>query len=95
VFGDISGEKLRKLTADRELAELRLARERGELIRRDDAAQIWDDHILACRQEIKASGLSEMEKRVLLGKLQSLPKERYGAVMAEQEKGPTEQEDNA
>lgn len=73
VFGDLDGEKLGKIKAERELLEITLAKERRILIVAADALRAWEGVMVSARQIIKGSSLSEIEKTETLKNLRSIP----------------------
>jgi hypothetical protein len=72
VFGDIEGEKLNKLRAERELLEIELSEKRSKLINAEHACRAWTDIIIAMRQIIKGSSLSDSEKNQLFTNMREL-----------------------
>ena len=85
IYGDISGEKLFKLRAERELLELKLAVERSDLIRVAGLERLWLDITMAIRAVILGSHLSEGERDEIFLKLREIPEAEYrGKRMASQ-----------
>ena len=77
IFGDISGEKLRKTRAEADLLELQLGIERGQVIPAGVAERLWSDVTQAIKAVILASGLSELERDELFSKLREIPDVEY------------------
>jgi len=72
VFGDYSGERLRKLKAERELLEIELGKQRRELIPVDEVYKLLENIFLAIRSKIIGSHLSQSEQDAILLDLHGL-----------------------
>jgi len=76
VFGNLDGEKLAKIKAERELLEIELAKERKKLIESDVAFRVWEGVVVSIRQIIKSSALSDTEKNSILQNLREIDVEK-------------------
>lgn len=76
-FGDLDGEKLRKLTLEADLLSVELARERGQVLVTDDVRRVWSGVIVALRQVVKASGLSDAEKNECMRQIRQIDVTEY------------------
>ena len=72
VFGDMEVQKLAKLTAERELLEIKLAEERGRLVPTDHVLRVWENIAVAIRQVIRGSSMSDVEKQGVVKQLRTL-----------------------
>lgn len=62
VFGGIENEKLRKITAEADVVEIRRDELRGSMIPVERVGKVIDNTVIAIRQVVKGSGLSDAEK---------------------------------
>ena len=77
IYGDISGEKLRKTRAEADLLELQLQTERGLVVPAAEAERLWTSVTLATKAVIAGSGLTDAEKEELFSKLREIPQDEY------------------
>ena len=77
IFGDISGQKLRNLTALADLNELKVAVEKCDLVKVNHVEKLWSDCVLAMRQVILGSKLSEEEREELFLQLRDIGAAEY------------------
>lgn len=70
---EMKREKLRKMTADADTAQMAAARESGEIMLTTDAAALWGDRIVTLRQHVeRAKYISEADRKRLLTELSGL-----------------------
>lgn len=60
--GDLNTERIAKIRAERELLELELEHERGQVANLSDMELAWSGIVVALRQVIKGSSMSQAEK---------------------------------
>lgn len=66
IVGDVEGERLRKLKAEADLLELELEQKMGTIANLSDMELAWGNVVVALRQVIKGSNLSQSEKEACL-----------------------------
>jgi len=71
-FGDYSGQRLRKLTAEGDLLELELGKERKEMIPWKEVFSVYENVFTAVKMKILGSSLSETEQDKILNDLADL-----------------------
>ena len=69
---DLAMERLGKTRAERELLEMELAKERKEVITRGRVFQFLENVVVAVREKILGSSMSDLEKERVLNDLVSL-----------------------
>jgi hypothetical protein len=77
-FGDLDGEKLRKLTLEADLLAVELARERAQVLATDEVLRVWSGVVVAMRQVVKGSNLSDTEKHECLRQIRELKVTDFG-----------------
>lgn len=77
-FGDLDGEKLRKISREADLLEVDLAKARSQVLPTDDVLRVWVDVIVAIRQVVKSSALSDNEKNECLRQIRELNIKDFG-----------------
>ena len=71
IHGSAEDEKLKKLTAEREILEIELGKLRGDVVLLDHVYRILDNITISIRQTIAASGMSDTEKQQCLKQLRT------------------------
>lgn len=77
VFGDYQGQRLRKLKAEAESAEMDLAIRKKDYLPTADVKRVWGGVIIAMRQIVKGSSLSDVEKHELLRQVREIDLKEY------------------
>ena len=75
LFGDINGERLRKIRAEADQVEMENAIKRGELVNVEEFGKKWDSVFIKLKQTIKSSKLTEAEQFGILSELEKVLKE--------------------
>jgi hypothetical protein len=66
IYGDLAGEKLRKLRHEANLAEMKDLQMRGELIFASDVEGVWADAIVQLRKELEGADYIPSKARAQL-----------------------------
>lgn len=74
LFPDDHVQKVRKLSAEADLAEMEAAEKRGELVNVEEFSKRWDQVFVRLKQTIKSSSLPEASQVQLLGELEKVLK---------------------
>lgn len=88
IFGSKEEEQIRNIQLDNEQRAVDLAKSKRELIPIQDAVRVWSSRVVAMKQAIVGSKLSDAEKRELLNHLAEIKEEEYGETTTEEEEEP-------
>jgi hypothetical protein len=78
VFGDMDGEKLRETRLRADLLQVELAEKNRDLLARDEVLRVWSGVVVAMRQVVKGSNLSDTEKHECLRQIRELKVTDFG-----------------
>lgn len=84
-FGDMDGEKLLLIREQRKSVENENRKFSRDWIPIKDAVRAWSSRVVAAKQAIVGSKLTEAEKRELLNHLAEIREDEYGEASTEEE----------
>jgi len=73
LFGDLAGEKLRKLRAEADLAELERDERTRSLIAAEVVSMVWTDALTNLRAIVMAADIPKVTRAQLIKQLQEIP----------------------
>ena len=77
VYGDMDGEKLRKMSAEADLAEMERDERSRLLISSETVAKVWTDALANLRAQVMAADLPKVTRAQLIKSLKEIPIRDY------------------
>ena len=82
LVGDFDGQKLRKLTAEADLAELARGEMDGKLLPASVVEAVWQDALGKMKDVIMATPMPDESRRQIMKSMQTIPLSEYSAPQA-------------